>query len=87
VESLFVFSVVWSVGATGDTEGREAFETFFRYAVHSIWHSHPSTQQKLLMLQISPICVFRYLSCVLPSIYLAYSLINIALSASLLLDF
>ena len=32
VESLFVFSVVWSVGATGDTEGREAFDTFFRSA-------------------------------------------------------
>ncbi|KAL3142803.1 hypothetical protein ABBQ38_003102 [Trebouxia sp. C0009 RCD-2024] len=30
VESLFVFSVVWSLGATGDTEGREAFDTFFR---------------------------------------------------------
>lgn len=30
VESLFVFSVVWSVGATGDTDGREAFDTFFR---------------------------------------------------------
>ena len=37
VESLFVFSMVWSVGATGDTDGREAFDTFFRYttAVHS----------------------------------------------------
>ena len=30
VESLFVFSVVWSVGATGDTDGREAFDAFFR---------------------------------------------------------
>lgn len=35
VESLFVFSVVWSVGATGDTEGREAFDTFFRSATQS----------------------------------------------------
>jgi hypothetical protein len=87
VESLFVFSVVWSVGATGDTEGREAFDTFFRYAVQSVWHPQQHTQQKLLMLELSPICVFRYLSCVLPSIYLAYSLLNIVLSASLFLDF
>ncbi|DBA76763.1 TPA: hypothetical protein ACH3X2_008790 [Trebouxia sp. C0005] len=34
VESLFVFSVVWSVGATGDTEGREAFDTFFRQVMY-----------------------------------------------------
>lgn len=80
VESVFVFSVVWSVGATGDTEGREAFDTFFRYAVHSTWDSHQGTQQKLLMLQLSPTCVLRYLSCVLPSIYLACSLLNIVLS-------
>ena len=30
VESLFVFSVVWGTGATGDTEGRQAFNVFFR---------------------------------------------------------
>ena len=35
VESLFVFSVVWSVGATGDTEGREAFDAFFRCVLYS----------------------------------------------------
>ncbi len=87
VESLFVFSVVWSVGATGDTEGREAFDAFFRYAAHSIWHPQQCTQQKLSMLHLSPTCVLRYLPCVLPSAYLAYSLINIALSASLFLTF
>ncbi len=87
VESLFVFSVVWSVGATGDTEGREAFDTFFRYAVHSTWHPQQRTQQKLLMLKLSPTCVFRYLSCVLPSIHLAHSRLNIVLSPFLSYDF
>ncbi len=42
VESLFVFSVVWSVGATGDTEGREAFDTFFRCVVVCCHHSERS---------------------------------------------
>jgi len=80
VESLFVFSVVWSVGATGDTEGREAFDTFFRYAVQGIWHPHQRTQRNLLTLKLSPIFVSRYLSCMLPSIYLIHSLINIVQS-------
>lgn len=83
VESLFVFSVVWSVGATGDTEGREAFDTFFRYAVHSIWQPHQPTQPALLAGALSNI----YLSCMLPSIYLVHSLLNIVLSPFLCFGF
>lgn len=30
IESLFLFAMVWSVGATGDREGRTAFDVFFR---------------------------------------------------------
>ena len=30
IEGIFVFAVIWSVGATGDTDGRTAFDGFFR---------------------------------------------------------
>lgn len=30
VEGLFLFSMVWAVGATGDGESRAKFDTFFR---------------------------------------------------------
>ena len=30
VEGVFLFSLVWSVGATGDGEGRARFDAFFR---------------------------------------------------------
>ncbi|KAK9828903.1 hypothetical protein WJX72_002692 [[Myrmecia] bisecta] len=33
VQSLLVFSFVWSLGATGDSEGRKAFDAFFRKLV------------------------------------------------------
>ena len=30
IEGIFIFALIWSVGATGDTEGRAAFDVFFR---------------------------------------------------------
>ena len=30
VEHLFMFAVTWTVGATGDSDGRKAFDTIFR---------------------------------------------------------
>ena len=49
VESLFMFSVVWSVGATGDTDGREAFDSFFRYVhCNSLQRHNPARPCDLL---------------------------------------
>lgn len=48
VESLFVFSVVWGVGATGDTDGRQAFDTFFRYLDRACIQASPTISQTQL---------------------------------------
>ena len=30
LEGIFTFALIWSVGATGDTDGRAAFDVFFK---------------------------------------------------------
>ena len=30
LEGIFIFALIWSLGATGDTDGRAAFDVFFR---------------------------------------------------------
>ena len=30
LEGIFTFALIWSVGATGDTDGRAAFDAFFK---------------------------------------------------------
>ena len=30
IDALVLFSLIWTVGATGDTDGRAAFDAYFR---------------------------------------------------------
>ena len=32
IDALVLFSLIWTVGATGDTDGRAAFDAYFRSA-------------------------------------------------------
>ena len=40
-QSIFLFSVVWSIGATSESDGREKFDLYFRDLVSGKLETHP----------------------------------------------
>lgn len=41
ITSTFIFSLVWSIGATGDKPSQEKFDTYFRELMGGKVESHP----------------------------------------------